>query len=186
MRKRIPPPSDFHGSNCGAMYEIVRLEAPPGPTTGGEITCLSCGTPLHGRDGKFVLSLQVVALRHESDVDGYHLKTSYSDLRGKGPFPEPARWANNRLMQRIKTGFYSITSSARSRNASGIVRPSALAVVRLMTNSNLIGCSTGMSPGFVPRRILSTNSTPLAHSASVRWSSCRTSLRQHRPLHHAS
>src|SRR5262249_37967669 len=53
---------------------------------------------------------------------------------------------------------HSITSSARSRNASGIVSPSALAVVRLMTSSNLDGCSTGISPGFVPRRTLSTNS----------------------------
>jgi hypothetical protein len=31
-----------------------------------------------------------------------------------------------------------------------------LAVVRLMMRSNLVGCSTGMSPGFAPRRILST------------------------------
>src|SRR5262249_32403988 len=51
---------------------------------------------------------------------------------------------------------YSITSSARSSNVSGIVRPSAFAVVRLTTRSNLVGCSTGMSAGFVPRRILST------------------------------
>jgi hypothetical protein len=51
---------------------------------------------------------------------------------------------------------HSITSSARSRNASGIVSPSAFAVVRLMTRSNLVGCSTGMSAGFAPRRILST------------------------------
>src|SRR5436190_3786897 len=35
-------------------------------------------------------------------------------------------------------------------------RPSTLAVVRLMTRSNLVGCSTGMSAGFAPRRILST------------------------------
>src|SRR5262249_36956842 len=48
---------------------------------------------------------------------------------------------------------HSITSSARSNNASGILSPSALAVVRLMTRLNLVGCSTGMSPGFVPRRI---------------------------------
>src|SRR5262249_59949802 len=34
---------------------------------------------------------------------------------------------------------HSITSSARSRNDSGIVRPSALAVVRLMTRSNFVG-----------------------------------------------
>src|SRR5262245_1365807 len=53
---------------------------------------------------------------------------------------------------------HSITSSARSRNDSGIGRPIALAVVRLMTRSNLVGCSTGMSPGVVPRRILSTSS----------------------------
>ena len=49
---------------------------------------------------------------------------------------------------------YSITSSARSKNNSGIVRPSAsaLAVVKLMTRWNFVGCSTEMSPGFVPRK----------------------------------
>src|SRR5262245_23541521 len=54
--------------------------------------------------------------------------------------------------------FHSINSSARSKNASGIFSPNALAVVRLITRSNLVGCSTGMSPGFAPRRILSTRS----------------------------
>src|SRR5262245_57116866 len=39
-----------------------------------------------------------------------------------------------------------------------MVRPSAFAVVRLMTRSYLVGCSTGMSAGFAPRRILSTKS----------------------------
>jgi hypothetical protein len=48
---------------------------------------------------------------------------------------------------------HSITSSASASNLSGILRPSALAVVKLMTRSNLVGCSTGMSPGFAPRRI---------------------------------
>ena len=48
---------------------------------------------------------------------------------------------------------YSITLSERTRNVSGIVSPSAFAVVRLMTKSNLVGCSTGMSAGLVPRRI---------------------------------
>jgi hypothetical protein len=51
---------------------------------------------------------------------------------------------------------HSITSSARERRVEGIVRPRALAVERLMTSSNLVGCSTGISPGLVPRRILST------------------------------
>ena len=59
------------------------------------------------------------------------------------------------ILQRGKERRYSITLSARSSNDSGIVKPSALAVVRLMTKSYLVGCSTGMSAGFAPRRILS-------------------------------
>src|SRR5262249_59195496 len=60
---------------------------------------------------------------------------------------------------------HSITSSARTRNASGMVRPSVLAVVRLMMRSNLVGCSTGMSPGFAPRNILSAMSAARRNSA---------------------
>ena len=51
---------------------------------------------------------------------------------------------------------YSITSSARASNVGGIVRPSAFAVLRLMSSSNLVGCSTGMSPALAPLRIRST------------------------------
>src|SRR5262245_34484952 len=51
---------------------------------------------------------------------------------------------------------HSITSSARAVTAAGTVRPSARAVTRLITRSNLVGCSTGRSAGLVPRRILST------------------------------
>jgi hypothetical protein len=36
-----------------------------------------------------------------------------------------------------------MTSSARASSDGGIVSPRALAVLRLMTNSNLVGCSTG-------------------------------------------
>ena len=35
---------------------------------------------------------------------------------------------------------HSITSSARASSVGGTSRPSALAVLRLMTNSNLVGC----------------------------------------------
>src|SRR5262249_12092093 len=51
---------------------------------------------------------------------------------------------------------HSITSSARASNVGGTSMPSAFAVVRLTTSSNLVGCSTGRSAGFAPRRILST------------------------------
>jgi predicted RNA-binding Zn-ribbon protein involved in translation (DUF1610 family) len=50
-----PPPTLFHCPICGAKYTIVRVEAPPGPTTGREITCISCGGPLNGREGAFLL-----------------------------------------------------------------------------------------------------------------------------------
>jgi hypothetical protein len=44
-----------------------------------------------------------------------------------------------------RSRLYLITSSARSRIDSGIVMPSALAVLRLTTSSNLVGCSIGRS-----------------------------------------
>jgi hypothetical protein len=50
-----PPSEPFICPNCAAKYEIVRIEAPPRPQTDREITCLSCGGPLHGREGKFLL-----------------------------------------------------------------------------------------------------------------------------------
>src|SRR4029453_13184011 len=53
-------------------------------------------------------------------------------------------------------GCHWMISSARRRTDGGIVRPSALAVFRLMTSSNLVGCSTGKSAGFAPFKILST------------------------------
>ena len=48
---------------------------------------------------------------------------------------------------------YWITSSARASRVGGISRPSTCAVLRLITNSNLVGCTTGRSTGFSPLRI---------------------------------
>src|ERR1700682_4860683 len=42
---------------------------------------------------------------------------------------------------------------ARASTVPGTARPSALAVLRSMTRSNLVGCSTG-SAGFAPRKNL--------------------------------
>ena len=77
-------------------------------------------------------------------------------LRARRERPRSRRAAEKR--DELAPLHHSITSSARSRNGSGMFRPSALAVVRLMTSSNLVGCSTGMSAGFVPCKILSTRS----------------------------
>src|SRR5262249_1811622 len=51
---------------------------------------------------------------------------------------------------------HSITSSAPCGRNQGTSRPSAFAVLRLMTNSNLVGLSIGRSCGFAPFKILST------------------------------
>lgn len=51
---------------------------------------------------------------------------------------------------------YSITLSARATRPAGTSSPIALAACRLMTNSNLAGCSTGISAGLIPWRIFTT------------------------------
>src|SRR5262249_5407456 len=72
----------------------------------------------------------------------------------------PAEGRSRRAEQHIAAPHYSMTSSARSRIAGGIVSPSALAVFRLTTSWNLVGCSTGRSAGLAPERILPTKEPP--------------------------
>src|SRR5215468_10069476 len=85
------------------------------------------------------------------------------------PFRPPGYSANNRRVKGLLQWGedlacdsylllvgHSSTWSARSRTDGGIVRPSAFAVLRLITSSNFVGCSTGRSAGLAPLRILST------------------------------
>src|SRR5262249_40275072 len=51
---------------------------------------------------------------------------------------------------------HSITSSARCGKNKGTSTPSALAVLRLITSSYLVGACTGRSAGFSPLRMRST------------------------------
>ena len=55
---------------------------------------------------------------------------------------------------------YLMTRSARASTFGGIVRPICFAVLRLITNSNFVGCSTGSSPGLAPFNTLSTYQAP--------------------------
>jgi hypothetical protein len=66
---------------------------------------------------------------------------------------EGPRCANNCREQVQHKSHYSITSSVSARIVGGMSRPSALAVLRLSTNSNLVDCMTGSSAGFSPLRI---------------------------------
>src|SRR5262249_23278554 len=51
---------------------------------------------------------------------------------------------------------HSITSSARASTLAGISKPVALAVLRLITSSYLVGACTGSSAGLSPLRMRST------------------------------
>jgi hypothetical protein len=66
-----------------------------------------------------------------------------------------AECGSQKLAPLVEHG-YSITWSARSRSDCGIVSPSAFAVLRLITSSNFVACSTGRSAGLAPLRILSS------------------------------
>jgi hypothetical protein len=55
-----------------------------------------------------------------------------------------------------RAAVHSITSSARTMMVGGTSSPSALAVLRLSTNSNLTGACTGRSAGLAPLRMRST------------------------------
>src|SRR6266480_1662976 len=80
----------------------------------------------------------VLGNRHQ-DPDPAHL---IGLLRARRERPRGSRAAEQRDEV---ASLHSITSSARSRNDSGIVSLSALAVVRLRARSNFLGCSTGRS-----------------------------------------
>jgi hypothetical protein len=58
----------------------------------------------------------------------------------RGDIPDGQLRANNGLMHCGKPHPYSITSSARRRSDVGTSMPSTFAVLRLTTNSNLVGC----------------------------------------------
>jgi hypothetical protein len=76
-----------------------------------------------------------------------------SDRYRNGEPLKPTRRANERHQFSLDDLVgYSITLSARTNNASGTVTPIALAVFRLITSSNLVGCSTGMSATLLPRK----------------------------------
>src|SRR5207249_1170859 len=74
-------------------------------------------------------------------------------LRARRERPGRSRAADER---NELAAFHSITSSARASSVAGTSRPSAFAVFKLITSSNLVGACTGSSAGFSPLRMRST------------------------------
>src|SRR5262249_1848671 len=89
-----------------------------------------------------------------------------SDQQADAPHPlgllraydeRPRSRSGREQRDELAAGYHSIARSARRSDRGGTVRPSVLAVLRLMTKEKRVGCSTGMSPGFAPFRTLSTS-----------------------------
>src|SRR5262249_25000612 len=68
------------------------------------------------------------------------------------PSRERPRGSRTAEQRDERPALHSITSSATASNLSGNWRPNAFAVLRLITSSNLVGCTTGKSAGFSPLR----------------------------------
>src|SRR6516162_4492505 len=79
--------------------------------------------------------------------------TSDSGHRGEPERPPFSANSRSEQVQQIQQA-YSITSSASESRLSETLTPSALAVLTLITNSNLVGCRIGRSAGLAPLRIL--------------------------------
>jgi hypothetical protein len=97
--------------------------------------------------------LRVVTLGHAPMSAQCPLWIAFRTQVGHLPRTELSR---RRHMHRSKDRRYSITSSAMASSPGDGVRLSALAALRLMANSNLVGCRTGRSAGFSPLRMRPT------------------------------
>ena len=78
--------------------------------------------------------------------------TTYVVQRGRFWGQSPDCDPQGERLTRSRAIRYWITSSAVANSVSGMVRPSVLAVLRLMTSSNLVGFCTGSSAGLSPLR----------------------------------
>jgi hypothetical protein len=65
---------------------------------------------------------------------------------------------------------YLITLSARASTFGGIVRPICFAALRLMINSNFVGCSIGRPATFRPALQINPDAKVLIEALSGRWS----------------
>ena len=95
--------------------------------------------------------------RNTGNREGGAAATGASQNGGKGP-PQRigARASGRQPFAFSGTPIYSTTSSARASSVGGSERPSALAVLRFITSSYLVGACTGRSAGLSPLRIRST------------------------------
>jgi hypothetical protein len=59
-------PERFDCPHCQAKYKLVRVDAPIVEIM-QEITCRSCGGPLQGREGRFIMKYFLVSKRRRRE-----------------------------------------------------------------------------------------------------------------------
>ena len=105
---------------------------------------------LHASGRRLSQSLMNVRVWHLSDLPTERVKVRSSGKSGNAKCSVRLPYVTRRGRA---ANCHSITSSARPRMDWGTVRPTALAVLRLMASSTFVDCWTGRSPGFAPLRI---------------------------------
>ena len=116
-----------------------------------------------GRSAKQIRRPHAAAAPEEIFIEHLAARPQWSRLRTKNRWvmlrPLCATSGREQMQQNTPRGIlpctYSITSSAMASRPAGIVMPSVVAVLRLITNSNLVGSCTGSSAGFSPLRMRS-------------------------------
>ena len=133
---------------------MTRMPGRPGVARASRIRFSSAGA-IGGRPRRLkqqMPSLCLPIIRREN-VEHANAPHPFALLRARRQRPRRRRAAEQRDEL---AALHSITSSARASSDGGTVRPSALAVLRLITSSILVGLSMGSSCGFEPLSILST------------------------------
>jgi hypothetical protein len=130
-----------------------RMSAP-----GTKRTCRG-GLTTSAAEGRRTFRAVGLAIDEGRSRAGMSLSCSYRGKNGRSA--DIAKATQMTLSRHLAS--YSITSSAATIRVCGMMRPSTFAVLRLITNSNLVGCSTGKSAGLVPFKILSTNIAACFH-----------------------
>src|SRR5262249_56164388 len=131
------------GGGVGLHAERVERRAPASVVVLGQLQVVALAMHAHGNAPDPRPRVEPRAQCPERTVVGGHGAPGEADRR------------TEKLPALVEHG-YSMTCSARSRSDCGMVRPRAFAVLRLITSSNFVGCSTGRSAGLAPRRILAT------------------------------
>ena len=105
-------------------------------------------------DSRDPLDFQTVAtqLRGILDANGFETTELLLDYWNMTGIPN-AKFTDGRRGLPGGRSRLSMTSSASASNVGGTSMPKALAVLRLITNSNFVGRSTGKLAGFSPLRM---------------------------------